>query len=384
MALHFSRAEFARRQMAARRAIAARGLDGLLCFRQETMYYLTGYDTNGFALFQGMWLGVDGSLALVTRGADRLQSKYTSVIKDVRIWIDREGATPALDLRDMLESYNVRGKRIGVEYGAYGLTGQRTKMVDSALEGFCRTEDATDIVAALRMFKSPAELKYIRRAGELADAARDIAVRDCVPGASIAKIYADMLQVMVAGDGDPPASRWPIGAGQEALFVRYHTGHSPVSKKNDQSTFEFGSCYRHYHTVMMFVVLTGKVHPAHREMFKVVREALDAAEEAFRPGNVVADVFNAQSKVIKRSKFSKTTLPACGYTTGAQFPPTWMEGCFIHAGNPTVLKPGMLFFKQMMLLDDRTGLSMSIGESSVVTRKGSEQVCHAPRYLVTN
>ena len=30
--------------------------------------HLTGYDTNGFALFQGMWLGVDGSLALVTRG----------------------------------------------------------------------------------------------------------------------------------------------------------------------------------------------------------------------------------------------------------------------------------------------------------------------------
>jgi Xaa-Pro dipeptidase len=135
---------------------------------------------------------------------------------------------------------------------------------------------------------------------------------------------------------------------------------------------------------MMFVVLTGKVDPRHKAMFAVARDALDAAEDAMRPGNVVGDMFKAQSKVIAKSKFAKTTLPACGYTVGANFPPTWMDGCFIHSGNPQVLKPGMVFFKQIMLLDDRTGLSMSLGETSLVTPKGCEQVCHAPRHLVAN
>ena len=384
MALHFSRAEFARRQKSACRELARRGLDGLICFRQESMYWLTGYDTNGFSLFQGMYLGADGKIALCTRGADRLQSKYTSVIKDVRIWTDREGATPAIDLRDMLESYGCRGKRLGVEYDAYGLTGARAKMVDAALEGFCRTEEATDIVRLLRIVKSPAEMRYVRKAGKLADDARDIAMADCVPGASIARIYGDMLGAIMAGDGDPTAARWPIGAGQEALFVRYHTGHKPVSKTHDQSTFEFAASYRHYHTVMMFAVLTGKIDPRHRAMFAVARDALDAAEAAMRPGNLVGDIFKAQSKIIAKSKFSRTTLPACGYTVGANVPPTWMDGCFIHSGNPQVLNPGMVFFKQIMLLDDRTGLSMSLGETSLVTSRGCEQVCHAPRHLVCN
>jgi Xaa-Pro dipeptidase len=384
MALHFTRAEFTRRQKAACREIRRRGLDGLLCFRQESMYWLTGYDTNGFSLFQGMYLGADGRIALCTRAADRLQSKYTSVIKDVRIWIDREGATPAHDLRDMLESYGCRGKRLGVEYDAYGLTGARAKMVDAAFEGFCRTEEATDIIRLLRMVKSPAELVYVRKAGTLADDARDVAVRDCVPGASIAHIYGDMLGAIMAGDGDPTAARWPIGAGQEALFVRYHTGHKPVSTRNDQSTFEFAASYRHYHTVMMFVVLTGKVDPRHRGMFQAARDALDAAEGDLRPGKTVGDVFNAQAKVLKGSRYARTTLPACGYTVGANFPPTWMDGCFIHAGNPQVLEPGMVFFKQIMLLDDRTGLSMSLGETSVVTARGCERVCHAPRELIAN
>lgn len=51
--------------------MAEAGLDGFLIFRQESMYYLTGYDTSGCGMFQGMYLRVDGALALLTRSADR-------------------------------------------------------------------------------------------------------------------------------------------------------------------------------------------------------------------------------------------------------------------------------------------------------------------------
>src|ERR687892_355775 len=104
MALHFSRAELAGRRRRTCRQMAAEGLDGLLVFRQESMYYLTGYDTSGYSMFQGMYLGADGTLALCTRSADLRQAQLTSVIEDVRVWRDREGATGAEDLRDMLES----------------------------------------------------------------------------------------------------------------------------------------------------------------------------------------------------------------------------------------------------------------------------------------
>ena len=50
--LHFSRDEFAARQRRVLVRMAEQGLDGLLMFRQESMYYLTGYDTDGFVLFQ--------------------------------------------------------------------------------------------------------------------------------------------------------------------------------------------------------------------------------------------------------------------------------------------------------------------------------------------
>src|SRR5207237_3216883 len=236
--LHFSKQELAQRRRAACREMARQGLDGLLIFRQESMYYLTGYDTSGYSMFQGMYLGADGALALCTRSADLRQARLTSVVEDIRIWRDREGANPADDLREMLASHRGRGKRLGIEYHAYGLTAQRGKMVDAALDGFCRTADASDLVRLLRLVKSPAELAYVRRAGELADDALAVANRLTVPGARIGEIYGEMQKVILAGDGDPSASRWPMGRGEEALLVRYHTGHGTVGR-TDQVTFEF-------------------------------------------------------------------------------------------------------------------------------------------------
>ncbi len=383
MALHFTRAELAGRRRRACRAMAARGLDGLVLFRQESMYYLTGYDTSGYSMFQGMYLGADGRLALCTRSADLRQARLTSVVEDVRVWRDRAGATPAVDLRDMLADHGCRGKRLGVEYHAYGLTAQRGKMVDAALEGFCRVEDATDLVRQLRLVKSPAELVYVRAAGRLADQALAAANRLTVPGTPLGLVYGAMQQAILAGDGDPSASRWPMGSGPEALLVRYHTGHRAVGR-DDQVTFEFAAAYRHYHAALMHVVLTGRVDRRHRDMFRACRDALAACHERLRPGRTVGEVFDAHARTLTRAGQAGRFLNACGYTLGASYPPTWMDEPMVYAGNPQVLAPGMVFFLHMILLDSRTGLSMSLGETSILTRTGREAVTHAPRELVVN
>ncbi len=383
MALHFSRDEFKRRQKAACREMARQGLDGLLIFRQESMYYLTGYDTSGYSMFQGMYLAQDGRIALLTRTADRIQSRLTSVLKDIRMWYDRDGANPAMDLRDMMQDLGAKGGRVGIEYHAYGFTAQRGRMVDAALEGFCRTEDATDIVRLLRLVKSPAELKYVRRAGQLSDEALAVANRMCVPGEHIGAIYGEMMNVIMRGDGDPTASRWPMGSGKDALMVRYHTGHNRVGKQ-DNAVFEFAASYRHYHTALMHNVITGKPTQRQLDMYAACRDALKASSEVLRAGKTVGDIYAAHAKSMTKSGFKKQMLAACGYTLGATYPPSWMDWPMMWADNPQVIEPGMVFFMHMILLDDRTGVSMSLGETAIVTKGKCEPVNHAPRRLVVN
>ena len=167
-----------------------------------------------------------------------------------------------------------------------------------------------------------------------------------------------MLKTILAGDGDPSASRWPMGSGREALLVRYHTGHGPIGRR-DQVTFEFAAAYRHYHACLMNVVLTGRVDPRHRDMFRACRDALTACEATLRPGRTVGDVFAAHARVLTRAGYRNHMLNACGYTLGATYPPTWMDEPMIYADHPQVLAPGMVFFIHMILLNSRTGLSMS-------------------------
>src|SRR6516165_3979333 len=54
MALHFTRDEFAERRRRVCSEMAKAGFDGLLLCRQESMYWLTGYDTSGYSLRSGI------------------------------------------------------------------------------------------------------------------------------------------------------------------------------------------------------------------------------------------------------------------------------------------------------------------------------------------
>ena len=88
MPLHFNREEFSKRQNRLKELMSIHELDGMLLFRQESMFYLTGYDTFGYVFFQCLYLGLDGRLILLTRAPDLRQAQHTSVLADIRIWVD--------------------------------------------------------------------------------------------------------------------------------------------------------------------------------------------------------------------------------------------------------------------------------------------------------
>lgn len=61
-----------------------------------------------------------------------------------------------------------------------------------------------------------------------------------------------------------------------------------------------------------------------------------------------------------------------------------MDWPMLWTGNPDVIEEGMVFFMHMILLDDTTNLTMSLGETAIVTSSSCEPVCHAPSELVVN
>ena len=383
MPLHFTEDELADRRNKVASEMQSRGLDALLIFRQESMYYLTGYDTTGYSQFQCLYMSAGGTLILLTRSADLHQAQLTSVIKDVRIWVDHADSNPGLDLRQILEEQECRGKHLGVELEAWCLTGRRWEFVRAGLDGFCTHEDASTLVSQMRIIKSPAELDYVRRAAALADEALVEAHNLATPGRPEQEILAAMESVIFRGGGDYPASRFIIGSGAQALNVRNFTGYADLGN-NDQLQLEFGGTYRHYHSCLMRTILTGKPDPRHLSMHSAVVEALEACKEACRPGATFGDIFDAHAKALEGASFCGHKLNACGYSLGALYPPTWMDWPMIYAGNPVVVEPNMVIFMHMILLDWDRHLAMAFGDTVVVTPTGSETLTQMGTGLTVN
>ena len=379
--IHFSAEELAARRRAASEELARRGLDGLLVFRQESMYYLTGYDTFGYVFFQCLYLGADGeTMTLLTRTPDVRQAEHTSVIGDIRVWYDAEGANPAEELVAILEEHGSRGRRLGIETDAYGLTGYNLKRVEAALDGLCELVEASDLVTALRAVKSPAEIAYVREAARLADLGLDRAVEVAGPGAFEGDVLAALQGAIFEGGGDFPANEVIIGSGPRALLFRSAAGMRRMDAV-DQLSLEWAGSYRHYHAAMMRTLAVGEATGYQRRLFSAVAEALEEMTGALAPGRPVGEVDDAHRRVLDAAGLAEHRFAACGYSLGTTFSPNWMDWPMLFSGNAVLAEPGMVFFLHCVVADSENGVAMSLGHTCLVTEKGREVLSARPLEL---
>ena len=373
MALHFSKEEFQKRKVNILKSMKEQKLDALLMFRQESMYWLTGYDTFGYVFFQTLVLDKDGNIILLTRTPDLRQAQNTSNIQDIRIWVDKDGSNPTDELKIILNELNLKGKKIGIEYESYGMTGRNALKLNKSLENYCEVQDESELITKLRVVKSKEEIIYVRKAAELADNALDQAWKYTRAGVSEAKILAEMQRAVLEGGGDYPANEYIIGSGHNALLCRYQSEKRILSNQ-DQLSIEWAGTYKHYHSAMFRTIPIGKTNPKHIKMYEACVEALTNCEKKLILGNTVGEVFDVHAKIFDDLGYNKARMNACGYSLGSTFSPNWMDWPMLYTGNPYVIQPGNVFFMHMILMDSDNELAMNLGETYLITENGNERL----------
>ena len=382
MALHFSKEEFKSRKSNIINTMKEQNIDALLMFRQESMYWLTGYDTFGYVFFQTLVLDRKGNIILLTRAPDLRQAQNTSNINDIRIWVDKDGSNPSDDLKIILNELNLKGKNIGIEFEAYGLTGRNAIKLNKSLENYCSIEDKSDLITKLRVVKSDEEITYVRKAANLADLALDEVWKYAKSGVSESKILAEMNRVIFEGGGDYPANEFIIGSGKNALLCRYQA-EKQILNEEDQLTIEWAGTFRHYHSAMFRTIPIGKANQKHFKMHEACVEALTNCENKLKPGNKIGEVFDIHAKTFDNHGFKNARMNACGYSLGATFSPNWMDWPMLYTGNQYIIQPGNVFFMHMILMDSGCNLAMNLGETYLVTENGNERLGKQKLDLVT-
>lgn len=371
MGLYFSTEEFKKREARLIEKMTIDKLDAVVLFSQESLYWLTGFDTFGFCFFQCLIVKANGEKVLLTRLPDLRQAQETSTIKNIVIWRDRENANPAFDLRNLLNDMELLGCRIGLEYRSYGLDGASCRLVDEQLTSFAKIVDISGLIDHLRLIKSQEEITYIKKAAQLSDDALDAALPKIQAGSDEGDILAAMISANFIGGGDFPANDYIIGSGKDALLCRSKTGRRKLDD-NDQLTLEWAGAYRHYHAPMLRTILIGTPTPRHHQLYDAAFEAILAIQTAMKPGAIFSGIFDTFTAVMEKHDLTRHRLSSCGYSIGARFAPTWMEMEHFEAESPFEIAPDMTLFAHAMLFDSDSGTAMTLGASYLIDEEGAK------------
>ncbi len=377
--LAFSEETYRDRLAAVRRSMTDAGLDTLLVTHSCDLNYLSGYDTFGVDIYASLIVPNDGDPVLHTLTVEVPSAVNTTWIDDLVFaeWYRPEGAGELLVA--LMEKRGFTTGRIGIQPGRQGL---RPDVYNAVREGIANGTlvDASDLVARLRLIKSPEEIECMRRAAAITVAGIEGSMAAIRPGATDNDVCRAGFDAMVAAGSDF-LSIQPIVTTGRRTGGGHQTHRRNSIKAGDPVFLEYGGCFKRYTAPLMRCATLGEPDGETRRVEAAVQACVQTLLDEIRPGRVFHDVAIAAKHAHRNIDNLAYFSGAYGYTIGVGYPPTWAETIgFISEGADDVLAPGMLFHLPIaMRVPGRYGVSLS--ETVLVTETGCEVLSELPREL---
>ncbi len=383
----FSAQEYAERLEKVRAAMADRDLDTLVVSDPSNMAWLTGYDGWSFYTHQAVVIDHHSDPLWWGRTQDANGAKRTVYMEHSRIvgypddLVQSTSGHPHRHLAGVLSDFGIGAGRVGVELDNYYYSAAAHLQLLGGL-GDAELVDATGLVNWQRTVKSPQELAYMKKAGEIVTRIHD-RIREMVePGVRKNDLVAEIFHTGITGTpeqgGDYPAIVPMLPTGSDASAPHLTWDDRPF-EKGTGTFFEVAGCVRRYHVPLCRSVFLGDPPPEMRNGEKALLEGLEAGLEAARAGNRASDVALALFTAMQRAGIEREGR--CGYPIGLSYPPDWGERTIsFRTTDHTVLEPGMTFHFMPGLWMDDWGLEIT--ESIVITENGpAETLADYPRQL---
>jgi Xaa-Pro dipeptidase len=149
-------------------------------------------------------------------------------------------------------------------------------------------------------------------------------------------------------------------------------------RAGEVTAMELGGCRHRYCVGLSRSVFLGTPPAKLRDLAALMKEAMDTAMDAVRPGLLAEDIHAAWAGVMARGGYVKKAR--IGYSIGLDYPPDWGEHtASLRPGDRTVLEPGMTFHMVGGMRLDDWGVQLS--ETFRVTETGHASFSALPRDL---
>ncbi len=364
----FERHDYEARLAAVRRAMAGRGLDGMLVFSPHNVYYLSGMDSENLFDFQCLIVPADGEPVLVILDFEEARAENS-------VGMGRPVSYHAFDdpieaVLAQVRALGLGGARLGLEQRA-GVTPAIHARFTEALAG-AELSDPFGIVENARLVKSPAEIAYMRRAAALTDEATLAAYDALRPGVRDAEIAAVIMDVFYRGGSDTVCWGPIVASGYRAGSA--HSSFNGRTIEAGETVFlELTAEVRRYTAPLMRTAILGRPSAEQGRVAAAGARAVETILATARPGIAAADVARAAGEVLAPILEDMVFHHNFGYPVGIGYPGTWIEtlGYFLRVDNPRPLEAGMVFHLPMSLRKfGEWGINQS--HTMLVTDTGAE------------
>jgi len=354
--------------------LAEKNIDLALITDEDNVYYLTGYYDYLHMEFGRPTILVvpqNGPVVLITPTIDLNAAQSAAQVDRIAPWNDGMGNEWREELPKAIR--NTTTIAVEPDHMPPMVRAYVSEVIDTQ-----RLGNATALLSAMRMIKSPEELQLARHAGEVATAmmlAGRGAIADGVPEFEVAiatsqagtRKAADLLTRHYADtDMSPNTHFLQIMASGESIIKTHHRASTRIMHKGDPVFLCFCGM-TNFHRFKLGFDRTFWIGDAPKDQIAVYEVAVasqKAALNALRPGVTAESIHAEYANVIQEAGYDYPFR--CGRATGFSF----LETPQLVTGDKTIIQPGMV-----LAIDGSVSVETfraQVGDSVIVTKDGWE------------
>ena len=312
---HLPQEEYETRLKKAKELMTSHGIDALVLFSPENLFYYTGFKKENLAMDKnwrrGLIIPNDADPVLLTSKEVLFDAVSSAWVKDIRDW----GAEKISDqsqgfietFTGIIKEFDLDGKTLGMELWdkapaiEVDLTWKEFEEIKRCLP-VAKIIDAGNLIWEQRMVKTPWEIEIIKELATITTKGFIAGLEAVKEGVSerqvINAVYDSMISEGVLWN-QPVMGRIPVrGPGH------YHAGimgpQDTILKKGDMLMFDGGPNHKGYWADIQRNVCIGEPPALQRKLYDASLAGLDAALDVIKPGVPVGEIHRAAQAELKR------------------------------------------------------------------------------------
>ncbi|PDM41240.1 MULTISPECIES: Xaa-Pro peptidase family protein [unclassified Geobacillus] len=234
----------------------------------------------------------------------------------------------------------------------------------------------SNVIEKLRLIKSESEIKILKEAAEIADAAFEHILSFIRPGVKEIDV-ANELEFFMRKQGATSSSFDIIVASGYRSALPHGVATDKVIEKGELVTLDFGAYYKGYCSDITRTVAVGEISDELKTIYDIVLQAQLRGMEGIKPGMTGKEADALTRDYITEKGYGEYFGHSTGHGIGLEI----HEGPALSVRSDVVLEPGMVVTVEPGIYIAGLG-GVRIEDDTVVTENGNESLTHSPKELI--